>query len=95
VSYTSEVDATLRTDASEVKGKRGTTGTFSKHAKRIHLARSVAVSQALSRLSFGKPHRGHVLSRPEQLSVLRPSGQGQRAGSRARGGNREGGADYQ
>ena len=58
------------------------------------MARSGAVSQDLSRLSFGQP--GHVLGRLEQLSVLRPSGQSQRTSSRARGGNREDGAhDHQ
>ena len=75
-------------------GYRHTTGSFFKHANRIHMARSVAASQHLLHLSFGKLHRGHVLSHLEQLSVLRPSGQGQRTSSRARGGNREDGAHY-
>lgn len=75
-------------------GYRHTPGTFSRHVNRIQMARSMAVSQRLAHLSFGKPHRGHVLRRREQLPVLRPSGQGQRTRGRARTGSREDGAHY-
>ena len=57
----------------------------------MHLTRSLAVSQHLSRLSVGKPHRGRVRSRLEDLPVPPPSRQGQRTSGRASTGYREDG----
>ena len=73
---------------------RDDTGTFLERANATHPTTSIAGSQHLSRFSFGMCHRARILRRLEQLPVMRSSGQGQRASSRARGGNREEGTHY-
>ena len=57
-------------------GHPHTTGraTFSKAADWIHVESSAPASKRLSRLTFGKPHLGRVLTGLEQFSVFRPSG---------------------